>query len=587
MSGESPAIVHELQERFPGVPFTPQETRDGVPTLWLGGDRPAGRLVEVLRWLKEEAARPYATLYDLTAIDERERVRRDGQPASAFTVVYHLLSYERNEDLRLKVPLAEGQESVPTVTGLWPAANWYERELWDMFGVRVEGHPGLTRILSPPWWEGHPLRKEHPARATEMGVFLNAEAAKQRFDRMMEFRPEEHGLPVHGEEFDYLYVNMGPQHPGTHGPLRLVLQMDGQEVVDVFPDIGFHHRGQEKMAERQTWHTYIPYTDRVDYLSGVLNNFPYVLAVEALAGIEVPERARVIRILLAELFRIINHLVFYGTLVQDVGAMSPVFYMFTDRERAFDIIEAVTGGRMHPGWFRIGGVAQDLPEGWREMIRGFLDYLPPRLREYDRMVMRNRIFRARTRGIGCFSREEAIGWGASGPMLRSAGVDWDWRKRRPYGGYDQFEFEVPVGTSADVYDRAVIHVEEMWQSLRIIGQCLERMPDGLYKSKHPLTTPPIKDNTMRDIETLIHHFLGVSWGPVIPAGEAFARIESSKGAYSYYLVSDGNIHPYRNRIRTASFPHIQMIPLMTRGLMIPDVASVLGGIDFVLSDVDR
>jgi len=540
-----------------------------------------------LRHLKSAAGGRFAMLYDLTAIDERTRIHREGQPPSDFTVVYHLLSVERNEDVRIKVPLQGDRPTIPTITDLWPAADWYERELWDMFGVGVAGHPHLVRILMPPWWEGHPLRKEHPARATEMGPFRMPPDAEDAMQREMRFVPEDWGMKREGEDFEYMFLNIGPHHPGTHGVLRIVVQLDGQEVVDLVSEIGFHHRGAEKMGERQSWHTYIPYTDRVDYLGGVMNNLPYVMAVERLAGIEAPDRAKVIRILLAELFRIISHLVYYGTFSQDLGQMSPVFYMFTDREEAFRIVEAVTGARMHPNWFRIGGVAQDLPDGWDRLVRDFLRFLPRRLKEYDKAVLRNRIFKARTVGIGEFTTAEAIEWGATGPMLRATGLEWDWRKKRPYGGYDQFEFDIPTGRRGDAYDRAVVHVEEMRQSLRIIEQCLRNMPPGDYKSRSPLATPPLKDRTMHDIETLIGHFLGTSWGPVIPPGEAAARVEATKGLNSYYLVSDGGTGSYRTRIRTPSFPHIQMLPRMTRGMMIPDLVSILGSIDYVLADVDR
>jgi NADH-quinone oxidoreductase subunit C/D len=369
--------------------------------------------------------------------------------------------------------------------------------------------------------------------------------------------------------------------------LRIVLQLDGEMIVDTVPEIGFHHRGAEKMGERQSWHTYIPYTDRVDYLGGVMNNLAYLIALEKLAGIEVPPRGQVIRVMMAELFRIISHLVWYGTFAQDLGQMSPVFFTFNDRERAFGIVEAVTGARMHPNWFRIGGVAQDLPLGWEHMIRDFLNYFPPRLREYDRMVLRNRIFQARTKGVGSFTTEEGIEWGVTGPNLRATGFAWDFRKKQPYSGYDQLDFEIPTGHNGDCYDRALVRVEEMRQSLRIIEQCLKNMPDGLYKSADPLATPPIKDHTMHDIETLITHFLGVSWGPVVPPGESLGAIEATKGNNGYYLVSDGNTVSYRTRIRTPSFPHMQMLPLMCRGLMIPDLLAILGSIDFVLADIDR
>jgi NADH-quinone oxidoreductase subunit C/D len=384
-----------------------------------------------------------------------------------------------------------------------------------------------------------------------------------------------------------MFLNLGPHHVGTHGIFRVKLQMDGEEIVDAIPDIGYHHRGQEKMAERQSWHTYIPYTDRIDYLAGVLNEFPYVLAVERLAGIEVPDRAKVIRVMMAELFRIVSHLVWYGTFAQDLGALSPVFYTFYDREVIFTIIEAISGFRMHPIWFRIGGVAADLPKGWDGLVRSFLDYMPQRLKEYDTIVMHNRMFRARTKGVGAFTLDEAVEWGWTGPNLRSCGMEWDFRKKRPYSGYEEFEFDIPTGVNGDSYDRAVVHVEEMRQSLRIIEQCLKNMPDGPYKSRHPLTTPPPKERTIYDIETLITHFLGVSWGPVIPPGEAAVGIESAKGNHTYYLVSDGNTGSYRARIRTPSFAHLQTVPLLCRGLMVSDLIAILGSLDYVMGDCDR
>ena len=576
------SVVKELGSRMAADDLTVQPTRDGIPTVWV----PASRVVDVLRYLKS-AKKPYRMLYDLTAIDERSRTHRDCQPPGDFTVVYHLLSFDRNEDVRIKVALEGKSPSIPTATDIWPAANWYEREAWDMFGISFTGHPNLRRILMPLTWRGHPLRKEHPARATEMGPFTLPDEKEDLEQSKLQFKPEEWGMRRGGEDTDFMFLNLGPQHPGTHGVLRVILQLDGEEIVDAVLDIGFHHRGAEKMGERQSWHTFVPYTDRIDYLGGVMNNFAYVLAAEKLAGIEVPDRAKVIRVMMAELFRLASHLVWYGTFASDVGAMSPVFYMFNDRERIFSIVEAVTGGRMHPSWFRIGGVRDDLPEGWDRLVREFLSYFVPRIDEYDAMVMKNRIFKARTQGVGSYTLDQAIEWGVTGPGLRACGLEWDFRKMRPYSGYDQFDFDIPTALHGDCYDRAAVRVEELRQSARIIDQCVKNMPAGPYKSDHPLTTPPLKDRTMFDIETLITHFLGVSWGPVIPAGEAFFGIEATKGNNGYYLVSDGNTAAYRVRIRTPSFPHLQMVPLVTRGLMISDLMAILGSIDFVLADLDR
>ncbi len=576
-------IQPELFGKFNGAIVAEQQTKDKIPTFWIAPHE----LRAVLSYLKEDIASPFRMLYDLTAIDERTRMHRLGQPPGDFTVVYHLLSFERNQDVRLKVALPGENPSLPSIIDIWPMADWYEREVWDMFGLTFDGHPHLHRLLMPPTWPGHPLRKDHPARATEMQPFQLPEDKQEKENQALQFDPAAWGLQRRSDDSDFMFLNLGPQHPGTHGVLRIVLQLDGEEIIDAVPDIGYHHRGAEKMGERQNWHTYIPYTDRVDYLGGVMNNLPYVLAVETLAGIEVPDRVKVIRVMLAELFRIISHLVWYGTFAQDLGQMSPVFYMFTDRERALEIIEAICGGRMHPNWFRIGGVAQDLPQGWDQLIRDFLHYLPARLDEYDKLVMENRIFKARTQGIGAYTTAEAIDWGVTGPGLRATGLEWDFRKKRPYSGYEQFEFDIPTAANGDCYDRAVVRVEEMRQSLRIIEQCVNHMPPGPYKSDHPLTTPPRKERTMHDIETLITHFLGVSWGPVIPAGEAFFGVEATKGSNGYYLISDGSTMSYRTRIRTPSFPHIQMVPFISRGLMVPDLLAILGSIDFVLADVDR
>jgi NADH-quinone oxidoreductase subunit C/D len=575
------SVSEQLTSAIPDVAVVDQPSRDGVATAWV----PRDRAHDVLRALKERLG--YRTLYDLTAIDERVRRDRPLVPSRAFTIVYHLLSYDRNADVRVKVALEESDASVPTTTDLWPSANWYEREVWDMFGIGFAGHPHLSRILMPPTWSGHPLRKDMPARATEMGPFELPEHRMEAEEAALQFDPEHWGLARREDGDDFMFLNLGPQHPGTHGVLRVVLQLRGEEIVTAIPDIGYHHRGAEKMGERQSWHTYIPYTDRVDYLGGVMNNLPYVLAVEALAGIDVPDRVKVIRIMLCELFRIASHLVWYGTFAQDLGALSPVFYMFTDREQLFGIIEAICGARMHPNWFRIGGVAQDLPAGWDRLVWQFVADLRRRMHDYDTLVMQNRIFKMRTQGVGACTLEDAIEWGATGPVLRACGFEWDFRKRRPYSGYEQFEFDIPTGQHGDCYDRAVVHVEEIRQSLRIVEQCVREMPPGSYKSSHPLATPPLKERTMHDIETLITHFLGVSWGPVIPAGEAAIGIEATKGNNSYYLTSDGSTMPYRVRIRTPSFPHMQMVPLLSRGGMIPDLLAILGSLDYVLADVDR
>jgi len=577
-------VIPALEAEFGNqVIICQQLTADDTPTLWID----KSNLVAILNYLKNEIAFPYKMLYDLTGIDERAKNGRNGQPGGEFTIVYHLSSFERNQDIRIKVSLYVNELNLPSITSLWQSANWYEREVYDMFGIIFNGHPRLTRILMPKSWQGHPLRKDHPARATELDPYVLTENIRDVEESDLTFNPDEYGMDRSSEDSDFMFLNLGPQHPGTHGILRLILQLHGEDIVDVVPDIGFHHRGAEKMGERQSWHTFIPYTDRIDYLSGVMNNLAYLLSVEKLAGIEIPDRAKVIRIMMSELFRIASHLVWLGTFAQDLGQLSPVFYTFNDRERIFDIVGAITGARMHPSWFRIGGVAHDLPDGWDKLMQEFVSYLPKRLKEFENMVIKNAIFKARTVGIGVYTTEEAIEWGITGSGLRATGFDWDYRKKRPYSGIEQFEFDIPLGKNGDCYDRAQVRMEEMRQSLRIIQQCINQMPAGDYKSDHPLAIPPRKDKTMTDIETLITHFVGVSWGPVIPKGEAMVPIEAAKGSNGYYLISDGSTSSYRTRIRTPSFPHMQMLPLISKGYTIPDLLAILGAMDFVLADLDR
>ena len=579
-------IAPALAAKFAGRLLAEQFTCDEIPTAWVG----RADVVELLRELRDgtgTGAPRFEMLFDLTAIDERMRGNRQGQPASEFTVVYHLMSFSGNCDFRVKVPLMDADLSIPTVTGLWPAANWYEREAFDMFGIHFDGHPNLFRLILPPTWQGNPLRKEHPARATEMDPYsLDDDQAAHEQDALL-FNPEQWGMKRKSEKSEFMFLNLGPNHPSVHGAFRIALQLDGEILIDAVPDIGYHHRGAEKMAERQSWHTFIPYTDRIDYLGGVMNNLPYVMAVEKMAGIEVPERAKVIRVMLAEMFRICSHLLFYGTFAQDVGQLSPIFYMFVERERIFNIIESICGARMHPGWFRIGGVAQDLPEGWDSRVRELLEFMPPRLDDYDAMVLDNGVLKRRTQGVGVYDTKEALDWGITGAGLRATGFEWDFRKQRPYAGYENFEFDVPIAVNGDCYDRCAVRVEEMRQSLRIIKQCLDNMPGGHYKSDHPLTTPPRKKETLRDIETLINHFLSVSWGPVVPPDEVTVAIEATKGINSYYLVSDGSGGSYRTRIRTPSFAHLQMIPHISNGFMVADLIAIIASIDFVMADVDR
>ena len=547
------------------------------PTDMLTVEVPPQRAGDILRFLKTKATPAFRRLEDLTAIDNTTRKQKE---SSDFTLVYHLLSFDPACRIRVKVPVGAGVASARSITNIWPSANWYEREVFDMFGISFEGHPNLSRILMPRDWSGHPLRKSHPGRATQLPPYTIADArANQPLDAGVYVASDDGGQE--------LVLNFGPHHVGTHGLMRFILSLHGEEIKSLDMDIGYHHRGAEKIGERQTWHQFIPYTDRVDYLAGAANNLPYVLAVETLAGIRVPERAQVIRVLISELFRLSNHLVWFATFAHDVGAMTPNFYTFREREMILDIVELITGGRLHPSWFRIGGVAAELPEGWKSVVDHFTGIFPERLREYETLTRKNPIFKARTEGIGRISLETAIDHGITGPNLRACGLSWDLRKNQPYSGYDRFEFEVPTATGGDCYARYLVRVEEMRQSLRIIEQAAAHMPGGPFKTDDYRYVVPRRDDMLRDIESLIHHFINVTRGPVIPAGEAYMSCETPRGEQGYYVVSDGGPHAYRLRIRTPGFANVQAMPLMAVGGTLADLVAIIGSVDYILPDIDR
>jgi NADH dehydrogenase I D subunit len=573
ISEKDKSLAEILQARFGDTIGQLPKTSD-ILTFQVKADG----LKKILRFLKTEASPRFRRLEDLTAIDES--ARRPGQSYPDYSLVYSLLSFEPARRMRLKVPLWGDDPTTQSITDIWPSANWYEREVFDMFGIRFEGHENLRRILMPHDWEGHPLRKSHPGRATQMLPFTRDDAVKHQ--------PLDGGVYVRrSDREEDLVLNIGPHHVSTHGLMRFIVALKGEEIAEMDMDIGYHHRGAEKIAERQTWHQFIPYTDRVDYLAGAANNLPYVMAVETLAGIKVPDRAQYIRVLLSELFRLSNHLVFFGTFAHDVGAMTPTFYTFREREMILDIVEHITGGRLHPSWFRLGGVAADLPQGWKAAVDAFVDIFPSRLKEYEALITKNAIFKARTLGVGRLSLDDAMEWGVSGPNLRACGLAWDLRKAFPYSGYESFEFEIPTASEGDCYARYLVRVEEMRQSLKIIKQAAAQMPPGRYVTDDYRYAVPKREDMLKDIESLIHHFVNVTRGPKIPKGEAYASCEIPRGEQGYYVVSDGLGYAYRTRIRAPGFANVQVLPLMARGWSISDLIAIIGSVDFILPDIDR
>jgi len=384
-----------------------------------------------------------------------------------------------------------------------------------------------------------------------------------------------------------MVINMGPQHPSTHGVLRVILELDGEVVVKATPDIGFLHRGLEKLAESKTYHQCITLTDRLDYVAGMSNNLAYVLAVEKFLGIEAPPRAQAIRVLFCELQRIASHLLWLGTHAHDIGAMTPLFYALRERDEVLFMFEMVCGARLTPSYFRVGGLAQDLPEGLETKCRDFVNTFPGHVDEYETLLTKNKIWMKRTQGVGAMSAEEAINWGLSGPILRASNVNWDIRKVMPYCGYDSYDFIIPRGRNGDVYDRYLVRLMEMRQSNEIVRQVLARMPAGEINAADPRVVYPPKWKVQESIEALIHHFHIASEGFSVPKGEVYASIESPKGELGFYLVSDGGNKPARFRIRPPSFMNLSALPAMVEGRLISDVVAIIGSIDIVLAEVDR
>lgn len=382
-------------------------------------------------------------------------------------------------------------------------------------------------------------------------------------------------------------LSMGPQHPSTHGVLRLDLRLDGELVIKAIPDIGYLHTGMEKLFEYKKYQQGIVITDRMDYLNPLGNNLVYVMAAEKLLGLEIPERAQVIRVLFCELQRIASHLVWLGTHALDIGAMSVIFFCFRQREKILNLIEAASGGRMTPSYFRIGGLMMDLPAGFDRRCRQFLDDFPEALDTFDTLVTGNTLFQARTQGIGNISREDAIDWGLTGPCLRGSGVDLDLRRDNPYCGYETYDFDVCVENDGDVWARFLVRMREMRESWKIVRQALDRLKPGPIKADAPKVVLPDRDDMRKHMDSLIHHFLIVAEGFNIPPGEVYHAIEASKGELGVYMRSNGSAKPDRVHFRGPSFVNLQALPVMSEGEMVADVVAVIGSLDIVLGEIDR
>jgi len=423
-------------------------------------------------------------------------------------------------------------------------------------------------------------------RTIELNVSRNPEMGVDGLPVASPFTPIDIAEPELGTE--EMLINIGPQHPATHGVLRLICELDGETVVDVTPDIGFLHSSFEKLGEYRTWNQIVPLTDRMDYLAPLIYNCAYVMSVEKLMGIEVTERCKVVRLIIMEMDRIFGHLLWLGTTAIDVGAFTPFLYAFQQREKIYKLHESLTGARITTSATRVGGMMADLPAGWIDQLKGFLDEFPKTLAEIDRLLTGNQIHIGRTQGVGVISADEAINYGLTGPNLRAAGVDYDVRKDRPYYDYETYDFEVPIGEHGDCYDRYLCRMEEMRQSVRILWQAIDRLPGGPINVQDPSISLPSKTDCMSDMESMIHHFKLVTEGIPAPEGDCYMAIEGSKGELGMYVVAEeGGTKPVRWRIRPPSFVNLSAIPKLARGHLVSDLIMINASLDIVLGEIDR
>jgi NADH-quinone oxidoreductase subunit C/D len=523
------------------------------------------QVVSVLRHLKQTGQ--FDFLMDVTAVDYPDREKR-------FEVVYQLFSSKNAKRLRIKAQVGEN-ESIDSVMPVWKGADWFEREAYDMFGIKFKGHHNLKRILTHHHFKGHPLRKDYPADYQQHCPDV---------------------MPIHFQDDDtykadpnkkLMPLNIGPSHPATHGTLRVMAELDGEIVARAGVELGFLHRCFEKMGETHFYNQVIPYTDRLNYCSAPMNNVGYCKAVEKMLGVDIPPKAKAMRIILCELSRVIDHIVCIGANAVDLGALTGFFYLFKHRERVYSLFEKLCGARLTVSLTRIGGMSYDAPPGWFNEVLEAVHDIRKGIDELDSMLANNKIWIQRTRGVGGISVEEAIQYGYTGPCLRAAGMSLDLRKTDPYYGYETLDFDVPIGTTGDVYDRYLVRVEEMRQSLKIVEQVAKNIPGGDYTIRDKNIVLPEKKEVYGNIEGLMNHFMLVIKGLRPPAGEVYDATEAANGELGFFVVSDGGPAPYRLRVRPPCFAIYQSFPKMITGGPVADVIAVLGSLNLIAGELDR
>jgi NADH-quinone oxidoreductase subunit C/D len=574
------AVYDDVRARFPAGSITPAPPG-------IGNDQPTwiverGVLAELARELRDNRETRFDLLMDIAGVDYPDRPER-------FEAVYHLYSVPRNARLRLKVPVAESDPVLPSLVPVWKAANWAEREVWDMFGLRFTGHPNLSRLLCHEAFQGHALRKDYdPAKRwllTEDKIY------KPHFDLPEGTDPSGAGgadLAGGDDMFERMTINIGPSHPAMHGTFRLMAVLDGESIVASDVEIGYLHRCFEKMCETHTWQQVIPYTDRLNYCSSFINNVAYCRAVERLLSVEAPPRAVWARTILSEFSRIMDHCVCNGTTLVDAGGLTNFWYMFQPREEIYGLLEACCGARLTVSYCRIGGLAQDLPPDFMARCRRLLEIIPPFVSDVEKLCNRNRIWLDRSVGIAAISGAEAVNWGWTGPCLRASGVPFDVRRAQPYDLYDTVDWDVPVLYGGDVFDRYRIRNLEIRQSLRIIRQLLDRgEPSGPFIVDDPHIALPPKEKAYNEMEAMIYHFKLIMDGIQVPEGEIYLPTEGANGELGFHVISDGTAKPYRIKVRAPCLPMMSTFPRLIRGGSVSDAVISLGGLNVVAGELER
>jgi len=551
-----------LLSKFPAGSVIPQDGLD-QPT-WIVRREV---LADLARELRDHPETRFDMLLDLCGVDYPQRDER-------FEAVYHLYSMPRGERLRLKVPVTEADPVLPSLIPVWKAADWFEREAYDMFGLQFTGHPNLRRILTHDAFQGHALRKDYdPARRwilTEDKIYTPKLEAPETGDTM----------------FERMTMNIGPSHPAMHGTFRFVAMVDGEKIVASEVEIGYLHRCMEKMSETHTWQQVIPYTDH--YCSSFINNVAYCKTVEDLLGIEAPPKAVWARTILSEFSRVMDHCVANGSTLVDCGGLTSFWYFFQVREEIYGLLESLCGARLTVSACRIGGLLHDLPPDFVERCYRLLEFIPPLVHDVEVLVDKNRIFLDRAVGIAAISGEDAVNWGWTGPCLRAAGVGYDVRRAHPYDLYDTVDWEVPVLQGGDVYDRYRLRMLEIWQSLKIIRQLLERgVPEGPHVIDDPHIALPPKDACYNQMESMIYHFKLIMDGIQVPPGERYTMIEGANGELGFYIVSDGSGKPYRLKVRPPCFPIFSTFSQLMQGHTVSDAIATLGGLNVIAGELER